>query len=74
MQQSFLFIRCITAFSMMSLFFYRRINVLEVVMKKRISWDMISIKLSELINTYSCVVCTISNRQPVRLVIVTLYG
>ena len=73
MQQSFLFIRCITAFSMMSLFFYRRINVLEVVMKKRISWDMISIKLSELIKTYSCVVCTISNRQPVRLVIVTLY-
>lgn len=63
MQQSFLFIRCITAFSMMSLFFYRRINVLEVVMKKRISWDMISIKLSELINTYSCVVCTISNRN-----------
>lgn len=56
MQQSFLFIRCITAFSIMSLFFYRRINVLEVVMKKRISWDMISIKLSELINTYSCVV------------------
>ena len=63
MQQSFLFIRCITAFSIMSLFFYRRINVLEVVMKKRISWDMISIKLSELINTYSCVVCTISNRN-----------
>ena len=63
MQQSFLFIRCITAFSMMSLFFYRRINVLEVVMKKRISWGMISIKLSELINTYSCVVCTISNRN-----------
>lgn len=73
MQQSFLFIRCITAFSIMSLFFYRRINVLEVVMKKRISWDMISIKLSELINTYSCVVCTISNRQPARLVIVTLH-